>query len=278
MADEPSPKADRRRTCRSDATLSWKAGPYAATHNVYLGTTFADVNTADATKRGQRGPDRDDLQAGHAVWNTARPTTGAWTKSTPRRAPRSSRATCGASRSSPMPIRSRASRPPPPATTRPRPGPPNTINGSGLTGDLHGTAIDTMWNSSMTGPTPVWIQYQFDKAYKLSELWVWNSQHRVRARPRLRDQGRHHRVLPRRQDLDAAEGHAVRPGARRRRVRPQHHRRFRRRHGPVRQDHGQEQLEHGGPQAVRPERSPLLLRPGAGPRPAAGRRTPPASA
>ena len=26
----------------------------------------------------------------------------------------------------------------------------------------------------MTGPTPVWIQYQFDKAYKISELWVWN--------------------------------------------------------------------------------------------------------
>ena len=52
--------------------------------------------------------------------------------------------------------------------------PANTVNGSGLTGDLHGNAIDTMWTSSMTGPTPVWIQYQFDKAYKLSELWVWN--------------------------------------------------------------------------------------------------------
>jgi len=52
--------------------------------------------------------------------------------------------------------------------------PANTVNGSGLTGDLHGTGTDTMWTSSMTGPTPAWIQYQFDKAYKLSELWVWN--------------------------------------------------------------------------------------------------------
>jgi hypothetical protein len=31
-----------------------------------------------------------------------------------------------------------------------------------------------MWVSSMVGPTPVWIQYQFDRVYQLHELWVWN--------------------------------------------------------------------------------------------------------
>ena len=30
-----------------------------------------------------------------------------------------------------------------------------------------------MWMS--TGAQPNWIQYEFDKAYKLSEMWVWNS-------------------------------------------------------------------------------------------------------
>ncbi len=32
-----------------DATLNWTAGPYPATHDVYLGTTLADVNTASRT-------------------------------------------------------------------------------------------------------------------------------------------------------------------------------------------------------------------------------------
>ncbi len=53
-------------------------------------------------------------------------------------------------------------------------GPANTINGSGLTGDLHGTSSSTMWASAITDPGPVWIQYQFDQAYKLTEMWVWN--------------------------------------------------------------------------------------------------------
>ena len=52
-------------------------------------------------------------------------------------------------------------------------GPEKTIDGSGLTGDLHGADGATMWLS--TGTQPNWIQYQFDKVYKLHELKVWNS-------------------------------------------------------------------------------------------------------
>jgi hypothetical protein len=32
-----------------------------------------------------------------------------------------------------------------------------------------------MWLSSTTGPQPSWIQYEFDKVFKLHEIWVWNS-------------------------------------------------------------------------------------------------------
>ena len=52
-------------------------------------------------------------------------------------------------------------------------GPEKTIDGSGLTGDLHGTEATTMWLSA--GTQPNWIQYQFDKVYKLYDLKVWNS-------------------------------------------------------------------------------------------------------
>ena len=45
-------------------------------------------------------------------------------------------------------------------------GPENTINGSGLNaGDQHSTESTQMWMS--TGAQPNWIQYEFDKVYKL---------------------------------------------------------------------------------------------------------------
>jgi len=53
-------------------------------------------------------------------------------------------------------------------------GPQNTINNSGMTGELHSTANTAMWASSMTGSQPVWIQYEFDQIYKLQEMKVWN--------------------------------------------------------------------------------------------------------
>ncbi|MHC4584231.1 MAG: LamG-like jellyroll fold domain-containing protein [Planctomycetota bacterium] len=56
-------------------------------------------------------------------------------------------------------------------------GPENTVNGSGLddSGLLHSDDGDTMWLSNIAGPQPTWIQYEFDKVYKLHEMWVWNS-------------------------------------------------------------------------------------------------------
>jgi len=54
-------------------------------------------------------------------------------------------------------------------------GPENTVNGSGLDADdLHSVENNGMWLSSFTGAQPTWIQYEFDKVYKLHEMWVWN--------------------------------------------------------------------------------------------------------
>jgi hypothetical protein len=53
-------------------------------------------------------------------------------------------------------------------------GPEKTVDGSGLNAlDQHSTDLKDMWLSA--GTLPNWIQYQFDKAYKLGEMWVWNS-------------------------------------------------------------------------------------------------------
>ncbi|MFQ6036509.1 MAG: discoidin domain-containing protein, partial [Sedimentisphaerales bacterium] len=54
-------------------------------------------------------------------------------------------------------------------------GPENTINGSGLDADdLHSDDSKAMWLSSVIGPQPTWIQYEFDQVYKLHQMWVWN--------------------------------------------------------------------------------------------------------
>jgi len=60
-------------------------------------------------------------------------------------------------------------------------GPEKTIDGSGLDAlDQHSTMASDMWLSS-AGVQPVWIQYEFDKAYKLHEMWVWNSNQLIEA-------------------------------------------------------------------------------------------------
>ena len=60
-------------------------------------------------------------------------------------------------------------------------GPENTINGIGLNDlDQHSTEPTDMWLSGVGDPTPS-IQYAFDKAYKLNEMIVWNSNQVVEA-------------------------------------------------------------------------------------------------
>ncbi len=60
-------------------------------------------------------------------------------------------------------------------------GPEKTINGSGLDENgLHSTVAEDMWLSG-NEPQGAWIQYEFDKVYKLHEMWVWNSNQAVEA-------------------------------------------------------------------------------------------------
>jgi hypothetical protein len=57
-------------------------------------------------------------------------------------------------------------------------GPQNTINGSGLNAaDQHSTESTKMWISN--GAKPAWIRWEFDKVYKLDEMWVWNANQEI---------------------------------------------------------------------------------------------------
>jgi regulation of enolase protein 1 (concanavalin A-like superfamily) len=175
-AKDPTPE-DGAIDARRDTSLGWTATATAATHNVYFGTSQADVKAAGTevplgvlVSKGQTGTTfkpADLLEYGKTYFWRVDEVNGApdltifrgkvWSFTVEPYAYPVTGITATASSSE--------------KTTT---GPANTINGSGLTGDLHGTNATTMWNTAITDPGPVWIQYQFDNVYKLSELWVWN--------------------------------------------------------------------------------------------------------
>ena len=162
-----------------NVTLAWTPGEFAATHNVYLGTAFDDVNNADTANpsdvlvsQNQGAPSFDagilefdqtyfwrvdevnsapDFTVfGGGVWSfsvepIARPVTAVTAKAS---------SSFGAS------------------------GPEKTIDGSGLVDDLHGVSAADMW---ISGAVPATIEYAFDRAYKLHELWIWNSNQLIEA-------------------------------------------------------------------------------------------------
>jgi hypothetical protein len=54
-------------------------------------------------------------------------------------------------------------------------GPEKTIDGSGLDENgMHSIDAADMWLSASGDPGSAWIQYEFDKPYKLNEMLVWN--------------------------------------------------------------------------------------------------------
>ena len=60
--------------------------------------------------------------------------------------------------------------------------PDKTVDGSGLNAnDEHGVENETIWATTLGLPAPAWIQYEFDKVYKLHEMWVWNANQDVEA-------------------------------------------------------------------------------------------------
>ena len=73
------------------------------------------------------------------------------------------------------------SKPLPPASSGADNGPEKTIDGSGLDAtDQHSTEPKHMWLSA-AGPKPAWIQYEFDRLYKLDRMLVWNSNQTIEA-------------------------------------------------------------------------------------------------
>ena len=171
-AMNPGPANEKTDVLRN-TTLSWTPATPGAKQDVYFGTSFSAVDQATATVdpsgayKGRIDPNTYDaglLALGQTYyWRVDKVNADAsvikgtvWSFSTEPLAYRVTAITPTAS-SSDVGV-----------------GPQNTINGSGLTNDLHSAANAAMWVSSRSGPQPTWIQYAFDQVYKLKEMRVWN--------------------------------------------------------------------------------------------------------
>jgi hypothetical protein len=160
-----------------EVVLSWTAGKFAKTHDVYLGATFADVNDASRTNPKRtlvsQGQEATTYEAGRLEFGQ----TYYW-RIDEVNAPPDSTIFKGPIWSFTVepysyPIRNVTATAS--STSTPETGPQKTVDGSGMSGDQHGTTLTDMWLSNKAGPEGAWIQYAFDKTYKLDRLLVWNS-------------------------------------------------------------------------------------------------------
>ncbi len=174
-SSNPSP-ADASTDVFRESSLGWTAGKDAVSHDVYLGTGAADVESASKTNpkgvlaaADQSASTYDPpgrLELGRTYYwrvdevnstSPGNPTKGnVWSFSVEPNTYAIGKITASASDSV--------------AGC----GPENTINGSGLDADdLHSAIKETMWLGKEAS-TSSWIRYDFDRAYKLDQMWVWN--------------------------------------------------------------------------------------------------------
>jgi len=175
-ATSPTP-ADAATDVHQDAALAWTAGQYAGTHDVYLSTSLADVNAA--SRADPKGALVSQGQAA-ASFNAADlfefGKTYYWRIDEVNATPDNTifRGSVWSFTAEPFsyPIKNVTATAS--SNSRVDTGAQNTVNGSGLNAsDQHSVELTQMWMSS--NAKPHWIQYEFDKVYKLDELWVWNA-------------------------------------------------------------------------------------------------------
>ena len=177
LSSKPSP-VDGAANVSRDIDLSWTSGDFAATHDVYLGTSFDDVNAASETKPlgvlVSQGSNATTYEPGRLEFGR----TYYWRVDEVNAAPDPTvfkgRIWSFTTEPYAYPIRNiKATASSAHNTTT---GPEKTIDGSGLdAADQHSTTSADMWLSNRKGAQPTWIQYEFPTACKLDKMLVWNS-------------------------------------------------------------------------------------------------------
>ncbi len=161
-----------------DVSLSWSPGDYAVSHTVYFGTVFDDVNNATRDNplgllvaQEQQATTYDPpgrLQYGQTYYwrvdevNAPPDSTvhkgGVWSFTTEPLLYPIENVTATAS----IPTGEGAG------------GPEAIVDGSGLADGKHSTEDPTMWLGDGSAGGPAWVQFDFDRLYKICGIHVWN--------------------------------------------------------------------------------------------------------
>ena len=174
-ASDPSPE-DEETDVPREASLAWTPGQFAAAHDVYLGTVFEDVNTADRANPMDvfvsQGLDANSYEAGRLDFGR----TYYWRVDEVNAAPDNTiyQGAVWSFTTEPFAYPVEGIVATSNGTSAATEGPENTVNGSGVNAnDEHSTEAGDAWLAT-PGAHPLWIQYDFGQAYKLHEMVVWN--------------------------------------------------------------------------------------------------------
>ncbi|UCD51310.1 MAG: discoidin domain-containing protein, partial [Phycisphaerales bacterium] len=172
-AHTPSPENEAVDVPR-DLIVSWEPGEEVTAHDVYLGASFEDVNSASRSNpmdlllsQGQSGTTLDvgrlEFEQTY-YWRVDEVLTDGsiyhgevWSFTVEPFAYEIEGVVASSN-----------------AASDPGVGPERTVDGSGLNDDdQHSVDSTDMW-LGVAGAEPVWLQYEFDRVYKLYEMLVWN--------------------------------------------------------------------------------------------------------
>ncbi len=177
LATGPRP-ADEAVDVPRDIVLGWTPGEYAATHDVYLGTAFDDVNLANRDNPSGALVSQDQTAAAFDPPGALDFGQTYYWRIDEVNAPPDSTILKGnvwsfTTELFAYPARNVI------ATTNGASdegaGPENTVNGSGLDADdRHSIEATDMWLATPATEDPLWIQYEFERVLKLHELHIWN--------------------------------------------------------------------------------------------------------
>ena len=176
MASVPDPENEAVDVPRETA-LSWAPGEFAAAHDVYFGTSFDDVNAASRSNplnvlvsQGQAAATFDP--AGVLDFET----TYYWRVDEVNAAPDNTifKGEVWSFTSEPFAYAVANIIATTNGVSDEGSGPERTVDGSGLNADdQHSIDASDMW-LALPGAEPLYIQYEFDRVYKLHEMLVWN--------------------------------------------------------------------------------------------------------
>ncbi len=161
-----------------DTMLRWTAGEYAVAHDVYLGTSMTDVETADRDNPGSALVSQGQSATEYDPDGLLEFSTTYYWKINEVNGPPEATIFTGdiwqfTTETYSNPIANVTATASSAGTST---GPQNTVNGSGLNAaGEHSDALNEMWLTAPGTALPAWIQFAFDQPYELHQMKVWNS-------------------------------------------------------------------------------------------------------